>query len=203
MNISIAALDVAVGDGYCPIPTPELWSLRGDIAPQNTVCQRYVAVYVYSTDSLKANNRLGFSYVGGNSGNYIRVQSGANGRIFEWVAPQDGILQGNYEPVKLLITPKKKQMMSFGGETIIKERNKINFEAALTNNDLNSFSQKGDNDNIGYAFKIGLERNLLKNDTGITYLNIGANYMFTDKYFDALEPYRNPEFVRDWNLSFS
>ena len=54
---------------------------------------QYAGVYVYSTDSLKANYRLGFSYVGGNSGNYIRIQSGANGRIFEWVAPQEGILQ--------------------------------------------------------------------------------------------------------------
>jgi len=161
----------------------------------------YTDIYLYSTDSLKANYRLGFSYVGENEGNYIRLQSGANGRIFEWVAPQNGILQGDHEPVKLLVSPKKKQMISFGGETIIKERNRIHFEAALTNNDLNLFSQKGDGDNVGYAFKIGAERNILKNDTGITFFKIGADYMFTDKYFDAFEPYKDPEFSRDWNLT--
>ena len=159
----------------------------------------YNNVYVYSSDSLRSNYRLGFSSVGENCGNYIRVQSGANGRVYEWVAPINGKPQGNFEPVKILISPKKKQMLSFGGNFKLKRAN-ISFETAISNNDINTFSDKDKNDNLGYAMKFGINKNMLKKDTGIVQLNIGADYFFTYKNFDAIETYKNLEFTRDWNL---
>ncbi|MCF6366648.1 MAG: hypothetical protein L3J35_10650 [Bacteroidales bacterium] len=156
-------------------------------------------IYVFSADSIPANYRIGFSYVGENSGYYTRIQSGANGRVYEWVAPENGILQGSYEPVKVLVSPKKKQMLSAGGNFTIKKA-VLNFETAITNNDINTFSAKGDEDNLGYAFKLGIRKNLLKKDTGVVKLNFGADYYFTHKNFNAFEPFKSTEFERDWNL---
>jgi len=156
-------------------------------------------VYVYSTDSLQAKYRLGFSYVGENGGDYTRIQSSANGRVYKWIAPQNGIKQGDYEPIRILISPKKKQMISFGGNFELRNTN-VTFETAISNNDLNTFSDKDKNDNIGYAIKFGLHKNLLKKDTSKVQLNIGANYIFSHKNFEAVETYRSTEFTRDWNL---
>ena len=66
-------------------------------------------IYVYSVNPDSAFYRLGFSFVGNNNGNYIPIKSSANGKVYAWVAPENGVLQGSYEPVILLISPKKKQ----------------------------------------------------------------------------------------------
>ena len=94
-------------------------------------------------------------------------------------------------------------MFSFGGKSNFKNNTDLFYEAAFTNNDLNLFSSKDDQDNLGYAFKIGLEKNVLKRDTGKIFLMLGTEYMYTDKHFDALEPYKSTEFERDWNLTLN
>ena len=163
---------------------------------------QYNNIFVYSADSLQAKYRLGFSSVGENKGNYIKEQSSANGRVYKWVAPVNGIKQGNYEPVKILISPKKKQMLSLGGEFNIKNTN-ISFETAISNNDINTFSEKDKNDNTGIAVKFGISKNLLKKDTSKVRLDLGGNYFFTHKNFSVIETFKKPEFARDWNLQNS
>ena len=160
----------------------------------------YQNIYLYSTDSINAKYRVNFSFVGEHKGNYKRVQNGANGKVYEWIAPINGIPQGEYEPVKLLISPKKKQMLSAGIFGKIKTGGKYYFESALTNNDLNTFSEIDDNDNLGYAFKFIGSKDFLKKDTSEGYLQLNTNWQFTNTHFDAFEPYKMPEFDRDWNL---
>jgi hypothetical protein len=53
---------------------------------------------VYSTNPDSAKYRVKYSYVGENNGYYIQVSTTANGKVYKWVAPVGGILQGNYEP---------------------------------------------------------------------------------------------------------
>ena len=36
-----------------------------------------------------------------------------------WIEPLNGYSQGDYEPVVLLVTPKKKQVISLGGNTAL------------------------------------------------------------------------------------
>jgi hypothetical protein len=67
----------------------------------------YDSVFVYSTHADSAYYRLKFTLVDQGKGNYVLTQSSANGRVFAWVAPINGIPQGNYEPIILLITPKR------------------------------------------------------------------------------------------------
>ncbi|NOZ36197.1 MAG: hypothetical protein GXO80_12985 [Chlorobi bacterium] len=160
----------------------------------------YQDVYIYSTNPDNAKYRVNFSYTGEHKGNYRRIQNGANGKVFQWIEPINGILQGDYEPIKLLISPKKKQMINAGASGKLNKSTSYYFETALTNNDLNTFSDINDNDNIGYAFRGGGTKNFLKKDTSDSYLTINTNYQFTNKHFDAFEPYKSPEFQRDWNL---
>lgn len=162
----------------------------------------YDSVFVYSTEPDSAIYQLGFSLVGQNRGNYILIQSSANGRVYEWVEPIGGIPQGIYEPVILLVTPKKIEMSTFGGEYTFSELSKISWEGAVSNNDINTFSSKDSKDNIGYAMKMKSDNAiLLSKEKEAWRLNLGAGYEFIDKYFKGIGPFRNIEFQRDWNIS--
>ncbi|NNL91830.1 MAG: hypothetical protein HKO66_06340, partial [Saprospiraceae bacterium] len=68
------------------------------------------------------------------------------------------------------------------------------------NNDKNRFSSIGNDDNTGLGLfaKINDVRPLNVNQD-ITLESL-FSYEFTQKDFQALNPYRNPEFIRDWNL---
>lgn len=157
-------------------------------------------IYQYSIAPDKAIYQVGFSYVGSNKGNYVQVQNSANGKVFEWTAPISGIPQGNYEPVRLLIAPKKQQLANFGGSIKINKSTETNFELALSNYDINTFSSKDGNDNVGYALNFGIQKNLLNTDTTVNQLKTSAYYQLINKHFTTTERFRTVEFERDWNL---
>ena len=75
----------------------------------------YQDVYIHSNDPELAVYRLRFSFVGEGKGDYLPENSVANGKVFRWYAPVNDIRQGSYAPVVLLVTPKKKQVISVGG----------------------------------------------------------------------------------------
>lgn len=160
----------------------------------------YKDIYVYSNNSDSAKYRLGFSFVGKNRGNYAQVTSNANGKVYKWIEPLNGISQGSFEPIVLLITPKKKQMLTFGSNTQISKTLKAQFETAISNNDINSFSDKDSKDNTGIAFKLSLINKFNVNDTTKKSILSGISYEFTSDYFSEVEAYRLVEFSRDWNL---
>lgn len=161
----------------------------------------YDSIYVYSSNPDSAFYRLGFSDVGQGNGNYIQTQSSANGKVFKWVAPENGSASGKYEPVILLITPRKKQMLTAGGDIKITKSTKANMEFSLTNNDINTFSEKDRSDNKGYAVKMGLKQAILNQDSGKTVLNTSLNYNYITNNFNEIERFRTTEFERDWNLN--
>ncbi len=158
----------------------------------------YERVFVYSTNPELAQYRLGFSNVGQGRGNYRQVASAANGKVFEWIAPVDGIRQGAYEPVRLLITPKKKQMVTSSVEYRFNHGLKAGVEAALSNNDLNAFSSLHSSNDIGNATKLFIEK--FSRIDSSRFLVTGANYERVDRYFSPFDRFRNVEFDRDWNL---
>ena len=160
----------------------------------------YEDIFVYSTHPDSACYRLGFSYVGEGNGNYINIPSAANGKVYRWVEPLGGHPRGDYEPVVLLITPKKKQVISIGGNVALTPYTVTFGEFSLTNNNLNTFSDLDRNDNIGYALKAGIVQDILQRDTSLTRLKFSGSYQFLNKYFDPVERFRPVEFERDWNL---
>ena len=155
-------------------------------------------IYVYSTNPDSAIYHLSFSVIGPSMGSYDQKQTTANGRVFEWV----GSGNGAYEPLILLITPKKKQMVSLGGDYQISENTAVTFETALSNHDVNTFSKADAADNTGYAFNIGLTntKQIGNNDEKNYRLNSFIGYEQIQKDFNEIERFRTVEFFRDWNL---
>jgi len=169
----------------------------------------YPSIYMYSTDTAKAHFRLSFSFVGINKGNYKLKQSAANGKVYEWVVPDtvSGQPTGSYEPVILLISPKQKQMVTAGADIIFSKNSILSFEGAISNNDINTFSEKDKKDNTGLGGKINWDHIIplthKENDTGNAMpswkLVTNANYEFLQKTFSPIERFRSVEFIRDWN----
>lgn len=160
--------------------------------------------YKYSTDSLLAKYRVGFSLVGANQGNYVQVNTLANGKVYQWIDPIGGVRQGSYEPVVQLIPPRKKQMFTLGGEYKLSKNFKAGFEAAYSVNDLNTFSDKDSQDDGDVAFRVYLQntQKLSRKDTIDPWmLKTTLNYEQVNKNFSPLERFRNVEFDRDWNLA--
>ncbi len=166
----------------------------------------YNDVYVYSTDPDSTKFRLKFSNVGAYNGNYNQVSSTANGRVYQWVAPVNGLPQGSFEPVIPLVTPKMNQMLTGGFNYSLTANNSLNAEGVYTKNDINRFSRadKGNDEGAGVKFNSRnqaiLKTDSLKNQTKLIY-NFG--YEFLQKQFHQIERFRSIEFDRDWNRPLS
>jgi hypothetical protein len=163
----------------------------------------YNQIFVYSTSPDSAFYRLGFTNVGTNKGNYIAVDNIANGRVYQWVAPINGVLQGDYEPYSLLVSPKKKQMLVAGIDYKISETTKIAFESAVTKNDINLFSKIDKSNDKGYALKFQLDdKRYLGSDSLKRWtLTTQIQSENTTVNFTPIENYRAAEFNRDWNTT--
>ena len=174
-------------------------------------------IFVYSTNSDNAHYRVAFSNTGQGHGNYKQIASSANGKVFQWIMPLAGVKQGNYEPVILLITPKEKQMITGGVDYAFSAHSKLSAEAAVSNNNVNTFSSAKSKDDIGYGFKINFDNakslgkgkaenkqsvnSEIRKDTAFGPLTLltNLNYEYVQKYFSPIERYRSIEFERDWN----
>lgn len=161
-------------------------------------------IYEYSlNDSIQLYN-VGFTYMGRQKGSYKLLRSTANGRVFGWVPPVEGVPQGDYEPVLLLTTPKLLQMTTIAIDYRIKPKSFLHTELALSNYDRNTFSHADDRDNVGFAYSIvaGHEQPLGKNDADTVQwrLNTSLQWDFIHRNFHAVESFREVEFARNYNL---
>lgn len=166
----------------------------------------YQNVYVYSTDPDTARYTMKFSAVSAGKGNYNQVSSAANGKVYQWVAPVNGVPQGSYEPVIPLVTPKQNQMLIGGVSYLLTPGNALNVEGAFTRNDVNRFSTSDKGNDEGSGVKV-VSRNQsilrvdsLKRETRLVY---NVNYEFLQKQFRQVERFRSIEFDRDWNRSLT
>jgi len=166
----------------------------------------YPDVYVYSTDPDSAKYTLKFSFVGAGKGNYVQLNTSANGKVFIWVAPVGDSLQGSYEPVIPLVTPKQNQMLTGGFTHSLTANNVLAVEGVYTKYDINRFSSKDKgNDEAGGVKVMSRNQSILKRDSikGGTKLIYNANYEFVQKEFTQVERFRSIEFERDWNRSLT
>ncbi|NMH27767.1 hypothetical protein [Flavobacterium silvaticum] len=156
-------------------------------------------VYEYSNDQTETLYNVRFTLLGNNLGNYVLTSTAAIGKIYEYVAPIGGIPQGNYEPIIRLIAPVKLQIATIMGKINPSEKTLIDFEGAISNNDLNLFSNIQDDNNRGLAGRINAKQRLLTRKEW----NIDAygQYQFVQKEFRTIERLFNIEFDRDWNLA--
>lgn len=162
----------------------------------------YDSILVFSSQPDSAQYTATFSVTGEGNGNYILLNSTANGKVYKWVAPIGGIPQGNYEPVTLLVTPKKHQMATVGGEYLLSPKFVTGGEVSYSDNDLNTFSNIDNSDNQDLAFRAWIktkEPDTLKPDKWVPVFSM--LYEQVNDNFIAIERFRPVEFERDWNIT--
>ncbi|MDD2982107.1 MAG: hypothetical protein PHQ74_01850 [Crocinitomicaceae bacterium] len=159
------------------------------------------SVLVYSIAVDSAFYRATFVYVGPNNGNYIFSNFNALGKVYKWVAPIGNIPQGDYEAARIIITPKKKQMVSAGASYQLKKNVFLETELAYTKNDLNTFSKLDAGDDQGFGSKTKLTANLPlgKDSIKMWSLNTAAQVEILHQNFNPIEQYRGVEYDRNWN----
>ncbi len=150
-----------------------------------------------------AKYSLSFLDVKQGNGNYVPDFNGANGKVYRYVPPVAGVKQGQYEPVQILVTPKKHQIMNLGVDYAISKTTLLKTEIATSNNDVNTFSSKDNGDDRGWAAKFQLSDEKMIRSSKKLQLNTGLDYEYVQKKFKPLERLRNVEFSRDWGLPFS
>lgn len=158
--------------------------------------------YEYSTDATQAFYAISFTETTQGLGDYIRKEQLANGVVYEYIPPISGVSQGNYTISSPLPAPNKKQMITAGTELKLGKYETTFAEVAFSDQDENLFSDLGDSDNKGHAFKVGLRsagrsvkmlRDYLFNGQTTLEYN-AANFSFVDRL-------RFIEFDRDWGLN--
>ena len=157
-------------------------------------------VFLYAPDAVTEEVfSVRFTQVGANQGDYILENENAINRIFTYVAPVNGVKQGNFDPIIQLEAPEKLQTAVLLGRYTPGKNTLIDFEFAGSNNDLNLFSDLDDSNNTGLAGRIHLKQHLFQtaNDWSLK-ANGFVDYIQKD--------YRSPEriyaieFERNWNL---
>jgi len=166
---------------------------------------RYDSVFVYSTDQDSARYNVGFSYVGPNKGDYIISGYNSNGRSYVWQAPLQGIPQGDYAPITLLITPKKHQLFSIGTTYKPDSLKSVSVELSASNYDPNLFSTINNEDHWGVAGRASYSETRLfgKKDSmnrQHTQWQNTLSYEYVQQKYKAIAPFRDVEFNRDWNV---
>jgi hypothetical protein len=111
---------------------------------------------------------------------------------------------GDWEPVILLVSPKKQQVATVAAEYTINERTKIKAEFAASKYDINLFSSKDKGNDNGAAAKIQWikENQPVKIAKKTLQLQSVIGYEYVNRRFKPLERLRNVEFNRDWSLPY-
>ena len=161
----------------------------------------YSNVLVYSTNASNAFFTANFTFVGNGNGNYVENGFSSYGKVFKWVAPVDGVKQGNYEPIQRLTAPKKQRMLVAGHTSIWGNETRqwsMNVEGAYTDFDANTFSSLNDQNNQGFACKANLKEKISGKKEGKNVL-WEINTESLSATFNRVERFREVEFERNWN----
>jgi hypothetical protein len=160
-------------------------------------------LFSYASKDTSDVFQVRFSFVGEGKGNYRQSQSLANGKVYEWMAPINGIPQGSYEPVIKLISPKLKQMFVSGFQQSTKKAGNYSVEAVMSRNDINLYSSKDKQNDIGSAVRANyaIEQPLSNFTDSAKRVVVGTtiNYEYLNTHFSPIERFRSEEFERDWN----
>ena len=81
--------------------------------------------------------------------------------MYKHVAPVAGVKQGQYEPVQVIVAPKRQQILNLGVDYAPGKNTLLKAEVATSNNDVNTFSSKHNGDDRGWASKIQLNNTKL------------------------------------------
>ncbi len=154
-------------------------------------------VFVFSNQATDDLFNVQFSFVGIGQGNYQIQTTLATGRVYEYIAPVNGIPQGDYEPLVQLVAPERLQIASLNAQYVPSDKTNLIAELAYSAKDLNLFSSIDDSDNQGIATRINWDQRLVDKKWK---LNTRTSFELIDRNFSTIERFRNIEFARDWDL---
>jgi hypothetical protein len=194
-----AQILVDAGDDATQMIAPSAFE---DSYSENKILYRKITVngieiFEYSNNPDDVLYNVRFTLVGNNLGNYILASTAAIGKIYQYVAPVDGVPQGNYEPITRLVPPTKIQIATVLGKFVPTQKTAVDFEVGVSNNDLNLFSSEDDSNNTGLAAKVNAKQRIWSKKWKADAF---ANYQFVQKNFRTIERLFTIEFDRDWNL---
>lgn len=161
------------------------------------------SIYVYSTSPDSARYSLSFADVGQGNADYVLEISNANGKVYRWVEPINGVRQGSFFPATFLVAPKKQQVVSTGFDYAIRKNTIISTELGYSNYSVNTFSTKDKGDDQGYAARVQFKDIEKLGTSKKLELVTDGNYEYVGKRFKPLEVLRNVEFLRDWGLPYT
>lgn len=161
------------------------------------------SVYVHAISPGDTLYNLAFTEVGQGMGDYVLDEtSAANGKLFKWIAPDaNNNKQGRFDPVILLVAPKKQQLLSIGADYRVSEHTQVSTEMAVSSYHINNFSLKDKSDDQGFAAKLAVtdSRPFKRSAKGLTLLS-RLSYEWVQDRFRPVERLRNVEFYRGWGL---
>ena len=162
----------------------------------------YDSILVYSVDPDSAIYRATFTQVGQGNGNYVFDRFTATGRVYKWIPPVGGVPQGNFEPSRLIVTPKKRSMITAGASYQLNSQWKLQSEWVTTNNDRNTFSSLDSDDDRSFGNFTTLEGKFRpgKGEQDKWEIGTEAGLEYRSENFVYIERYRGVEFDRDWNI---
>ncbi|MDW8301578.1 MAG: hypothetical protein RML38_03880 [Bacteroidia bacterium] len=152
--------------------------------------------YYFSTNKDSAIYAITFAPT---RGDYRKKQSLVNGTVFEWVAPINGVPQGEYAPVQFIVVPNSYSMTTAVAKYDIHKNWQIHSETAISNVDKNLYSSLNDEDNIGIAQHISLIGKTPFKDTTKKFLYELA-FKEINFHFNAIDRFEIAEFAREWNI---
>lgn len=168
----------------------------GYIKTDTTLYGRTFTLFQYRpaghSDSLLA---LPFTYVGPNRGDYLLTQREHNERVFQWVAPIDGIPQGDYAPGTRVPTPSGHAMAE---ATIAKRWHHTPADASLTA----AYAMQNENTltNAGkrqsYALEFSQNARIARYGSDGLYLHTRGRWVAND--FTPARRFLPLEFSRTW-----
>lgn len=171
-----------------------------DCGLQDTLV-RYLVFTTEPQDSLLTAR---FSFVGQGSGQYVLdVNQPANERVYRWVGLDENCQPaGDFAPVIQLTPPRQQQLYTLGSSYEFSRHTKVQAEVAMSRNDLNRFSALDSEDDLGFSAYTTVQHRLLPGgDSSGWQLDTRLSYEWVQANFAPLNPYRNPEFLRDWSLA--
>ncbi len=200
------------GDSQDGIAVPSIDTLEGreelrttyalrDTLIECAVDQQYL---VQSNDAELGRYVATFTDRGANGGAYdLDPDRPGNERIYVFVGYDENCRPlGRYAPEIDLVPPQQQQLFALGGEYRFTGEGAIRIEGSRSKLDLNRFSRLNSSDDIGHALRIDMDRTLpLGADSSGWAVAGRARYEFVEKTFTFINPYRSPEFYRNWNLS--
>ncbi|NQZ77349.1 MAG: hypothetical protein HRT61_14785 [Ekhidna sp.] len=172
--------------------------LQKDTVDNEGLTQR---IFQYSTDPTQRLFSPSFSEVGFGNGDYVLLNSSINGRVYQWVSPENGVSQGNYQSGLLVPLPNSRQVATLGTSVKLSDYESVSGEVAFSNTDLNLYSDIGDSDNSSRAYFVSLKSterpSFISNYGWVGELALE----YDEENFTFIDRYRPILFDRDWNYT--